>query len=644
MKIRHGCTTLLPATVCFCLLLSLSGCGGGSNGDGDRPANDGSAEDIGAGSGASPGGTAAVVTPGPELGPLPQPPLTPAPGADSEPERVREAVSTVSDFFLVRDPPGDYNDVDADRLTDADFDAGPLTPVVITPANGDPSTNAAPQFVDLTDQTVFAGDTLELLLRPVDPDGGVPGMFPDALPEGSLYIDNFDGTRTLTWQPLQPDVGIREFTITAVDPIEPMYRTRHTIRIKVVLPADTSNIRNLPPTINLVRPHTVRINDPVVIEIKGNDANGTIPELEISELPDGATFLPHYNEESIGVLRFIPQSIGTISIDVMARDADDPELTAEQTITIDVLDEDDFDRPGSRLRSLATARDFLIGYASLQEYYHRPDGAIYADIAGEEFNFVTTENTLKWDLLNPLPGRFRWANTDNLVSFAKPRGMVMHGHTLVWYRNLPGWIRRSAPEDRETHMREYIDHVLRRYRDDISVWDVVNEALDEDGSLRPSVWVEAMGPNYIDIAFRQARASAPNAILLYNDYDIAFKGPKSEGLFDLLQSMKDAGTPLDAVGFQMHLFAKFDQDDDVAENFQRVADLDLDIYITELDVSMDADDSEELQADVYSRVLSLCLEQPRCKGLQTWGFTDMYSWRRQFSPLLLDEAYQVKPA
>lgn len=581
---------------------------------------------------------------GAELSVLPQPPLTPAPDNSSEPQRINDPVSTVTEFFLVRDPPGDYEDVDPTALTDEDFAAGPLPPVFFTPESVDPASNQAPRFVDLEDQVVLAGNTMELLLKPVDPDGGFAGMFPGTLPVGSNYIDNLDGTRTLRWRPLQPDVGITEFTITAVDPVVPMYRTERTIRIKVELPADTSTIVNLPPTINGVRPHTVRVNDPVVIEIKGADANGTIPDLEVSNLPAGATFIEHYNEPAIRVLRFIPQATGEITIDVTARDEIDPELTGQRTITIDVLADAEFIRPGSRLRSLATPRDFLIGYASLQRYYHRPDGAIYADIAAEEFNFVTTENTLKWSLINPVPGSYRWAGTDNLVNFAKPRGLQMHGHTLVWHRQLPGWVVRSAIADRETHMREYIDRVLTRYSDDIQVWDVVNEALEEDGSMRQSVWLEAMGPDYIDIAFRQARASAPDATLLYNEYDVAWQGEKSDGLFKLLQALQDLGTPLDGVGFQMHLFAKFDQYDEVAENFQRVADMGLDIYITELDVSMDEDDTQALQAEVYERVLSLCLEQPRCKALQTWGFTDMYSWRREFKPLLLDEAYQAKPA
>ena len=110
-----------------------------------------------------------------------------------------------------------------------------------------------------------------------------------------------------------------------------------------------------------------------------------------------------------------------------------------------------------------------------------------------------------------------------------------------------------------------------------------------------------------------------------------------------MQSLKDAGTPVDGVGFQMHLDADFVRYDEVATIFQTVADMDLDIYITELDVSIRSGMTEEQQADVFEQVLSLCLEQPRCKAYQTWGFTDMYSWRDEYNPLILDERYQAKP-
>lgn len=614
--------------------------GGGSATGANEPVNEPSDEPTGGDTGAQ----EPIDNPVDRVLPtLPDPPLTPAPGADSEPVRATGPVSTVTEFFLLRDPTRALED-NFGTLTDVDFAAGPLPAIVQTPSDVDPATNAPPFFDNLNDVEVFAGQELRVLFKPLDPDGGIPGLFPNAIPAGARYVDNFNGTRSLIWRPLQPDVGIREFTITATDPEAPFYRTERTIRIKVKMPSDPASIVNLPPAINLIRPHTVRVNDPVVLHIKVTDPNGTIPTLEIVNLPAGATLVPHYSEPDISIVRFVPDSAQIITLQLLARDADDPEKIGTKTITIEVLDDSDFIRPGASLKELASTRDLLIGYASLLNFYYRPDGALYADIAADEFNFVTTENSLKWDFVNPLPGKYRWAGADNVVNFAKARRLSVHGHTLIWHRQLPGWIKRSAIDERETHMREYIDRVLKRYSDAIPVWDVVNEAIDADGNFRNSTWFEAMGESFIDTAFRQARLSAPQATLLYNDYDIGFAGPKSEAMINLMQSLNDSGTPVDGVGFQLHLFADFDRFDEVAATFQKVAELDLDIYITELDVSIQSGQTDLQQAAVFEQILSLCLEQPRCKAFQTWGFTDMYSWRREFKPLLLDERYQPKPA
>lgn len=585
------------------------------------------------------------ILPGYELAALPDTPLSAAPDAQSEPIELPGTISTISEFSLLRDPYSTRDIIDTtQQLTDADFAAGPLPAIILTPESVDPDSNGPPYFVNLNDVEAVVGEMLVLRIKPRDPDGDVPGMFTESLPETAQFIDNFDGSKSLHWRPLQPDEGIHEFTVTATDPAEPFYRTERTVRIRVSMPADESTIVNLPPGINKIRKTMARVNDPVVAYIKVTDPNGTIPSLEIVNGPPGATTTPHHSEPDFTILSFTPETAGEISIEVLARDAIDPELTAQATFVIDVKEAASFNRPGARLRELASARDFMIGYAATRNFYEFPDGALYADIAGEEFNIVTSENAMKWDLLNPLPGKYRWAAADNLVRFAKSRDQLVHGHTLVWYTNLPGWIKRSALHERETHMREFIDRVLQRYADDVPIWDVVNESLEDDGSLRNSIWHEAMGPSYIDIAFRQARQSAPDAILLYNEYDVAYAGPKSSAMVDLMQTLKDAGTPIDGVGFQLHLFADFDRFEEVAETFQKIANLDLDIYVTELDVSMRSEHSLDQQAHVFEQILSACLNQPRCKAFQSWGFTDMYSWRSDYQPLMFDEQYRIKPA
>jgi len=592
--------------------------------------------------------TSAVVTRGDfaveSLPPLPSPPLTPLPDADDEPRAATGPYDTATDFALVEER-APLPDEPEEGAEEESFPTTPPEPVVQAPPGHDLTANSPPYFPDLDHVTLYAGELLELRLAPVDPDGGVAGQHLERFPLGSQYIDNFDTTRTLRWLPYEQDIGIHEVIAYANDPVEPDLHAVYTIRIRVLMPSDPSTIENLRPGIDRIEPQTVRVGDPVVINVKGTDRNATVPTLELTDAPPGATLVPHRTDPRIRVLRFVPDRTGTLGIGVLARDARDPTLTAEQTILVDVRAAEDFLIDGPSLRELAEARDFLIGYASASNFYRRPDGALYGAVGPREFNLVTAENSMKWDTLNPLPGVYRWSGADNLVAQARAHALLVHGHTLVWYAQLPSWVKESELALREGHMREHIDRVLTRYADDVPIWDVVNEALDDEGGYRESVWLEAMGPAYIDIAFRQARASAPEATLLYNEYDIGYAGPKADGLVRLLERMRAAGTPIDGVGFQMHVSTDYDTFDELAENFRRVAALDLDIWITELDVSMYEDgDTEEMQATVYEGVLDACLAEPRCKGLQSWGFTDRYSWRKPFTPLILDESYRPKPA
>jgi len=358
--------------------------------------------------------------------------------------------------------------------------------------------------------------------------------------------------------------------------------------------------------------------------------NGTTPTLELASQLNQASFVQHPRYEEIYVLRFIPTSTGPLDIQVLARDSIDNSLTSVNTVSLNVLAEADFIRTGTRLRDLAAARNIQFGYASLPFYYHRPDGGIYAATAASEFNLVTPENSMKMDAVHPLPGRYEFADIDNLISFAKLNDIDVHGHPLVWHRQLPDWILAADAANLQGHMREHIHRLMSRYKNDIAIWDVVNEAIGDNGGFRDSIWYQAMGENYLDIAFKQARSVAPDATLLLNDFDIAFNGAKADTLFTILDNLTQRNVPIDGVGFQLHVFSSFDQFNEMRENFQKVADRGLDIYITELDVALNDGDSPAIQAQVYKSIVEVCLEQARCKAIQTWGFTDQYSFREIF--------------
>lgn len=570
---------------------------------------------------------------------------SPAPGSDDEPIAEEAAFNTAVGFNVVREPGARLPVAETDpEITEAEFALGRPEPVIQVPDGVDTSTNTAPFFENLQNITVNAGDIVEVVYLPRDGEGQLPGMFPEKLPQGSTFDDNFDGTKTFRWQPLQMDVGILKFTVTALDPANSLYRTSQSILIKVDLPADPSTIPNVAPMLDEVIPHTVKVNDPVVFELKGIDLNGTVPTLEIPELPTGATFNQHPRFEEVFVLKFTPTSVGELSFDVVARDSVDSTLSSVESVSLTVLAEDAFERPGLALKSLGANRNVKMGFAALQSFYHRPDGAIYASTAEREYDIVTPENSMKMDYLNPEPGRYQFAATDNLVAFANANDMTVHAHPLVWYRQLPSWVTSSAVSTRETHMREYIERVMGRYADNIPVWDVVNEPINSNGSLRESVWFEAMGSNYIDIAMQHARDQSATATLLINEFDIGFAGPKFDGLLTLIDGLQSRGVPLDGIGFQLHLFTSYDQFEELRANFAAVASRNLDIYITELDVSLAGGAGTTEQAEVYRQIVDICLQQERCRAIQTWGLTDQYSFRSIFDPLLFDRSYQAKPA
>ncbi len=609
----------------------LSACGGGgSDSDGEPGGSDGG----------NPDGSDSL------LPPLPSPALTPEPSQDDEPLSESIDLNTISDFVVVRDAGDPLPDVKVATLTIDDFNAGIPAPVIEIPPTVDPATNAAPFFEGLQNQELFAGEILEIVYRPLDTDGELPGMFPNDLPKGASFDDNFDGSKTFRWQPLQGDVGIREFAVTAVDAANPAYRSTQNIRIKINLPEDESGIPNVAPTLDRLPDfeYTVRVDDPVVVELKGIDLNGTTPVIELPDAPVGSSFNAHPFRDGIFVLKFVPTTVGVLDLAVLVRDSEDANLSTLETFDITVAAADYPARSGQRLKSLAAARSILFGYASADEFYHQPDGALYADIAASDFDFVTPEGSMKMGIINPLPGRYDFARADNLVRFARQNNMQVHGHTLVWHRLLPDWILNAPTTDIEGHMREHIDRLITRYRNDVKLWDVVNEPIAEFGGFRDSVWFSAMGESYISTALRQARDSDPDASLLINEFDVEVPGPKQDTFFEMLDDLIAADVPLDGVGFQLHVFTSFDQFDDVRAAFQRVADLDLDIYITELDVSLESGANNEIQADVFRQLVSLCLEQTRCKAVQTWGFTDQYSFRRMFNPLIFNRSYQEKPA
>ncbi len=511
-----------------------------------------------------------------------------------------------------------------------------------TPNQDQLMVEGAPFFVDLQDQFITLGDTLSLRVVAKDDDGSVPGLAIDRLPERANFSDNGDGTRTFRWQPYPIDLGDTYVEFTTIDANNPASRTSKTIRLNVV--RDPNRVVNFPPVINGIRNPTIRAGDTLTQRVQPVDPDFTVPNLSALNIPQGSQLVD--NGDGTRNLNWLTDAndIGDTQASFRAVDAVDSSLSFESTITVSVVDPSTFNRDGERLRDLADRRGFKIGYAAVLQASNLADSQLYRDIAAEEFNIVTPENSHKMSWIQPQRGVFKWDDADDVANYAEQNGMTLHGHPLVWFRQLPPWVQLLDPSIAQQVMREHIRALVQRYRGRVAIWDVVNESFEDDGTYRNSIWHKGMGKGYIRDAFITANQEDPNAILIYNDYDVAWKNPKSDAMYNMVQEEIAAGTPIDGVGFQMHLRDDFSEYESVERNFERFANLGLDIYITEFDVAMFGGKNDELQAEIYRRVLEICLRQPRCKALQSWGYTDRYSWRSNFQPLMLTDKYLPKPA
>jgi endo-1,4-beta-xylanase len=220
--------------------------------------------------------------------------------------------------------------------------------------------------------------------------------------------------------------------------------------------------------------------------------------------------------------------------------------------------------------------------------------------------------------------------------------MKIRGHCLVWDHDNPEWLaqRKLAPAQLSELLQQHITRVMQHYAGQVFAWDVVNEALDQMGRFKDSPWYNqpgigfsGQGSAYVAQAFRWAHAADPKALLFYNDNGAEGLTPKSDAVYTMVKDFKARGVPIDGVGLQMHVSRSDFNVSDVAANIARLTALELQVHITEFDVSLplQADGSagrEDLlrQAAIYREIVHACLQSPGCTAIQTWGFSDKYSW------------------
>jgi endo-1,4-beta-xylanase len=304
--------------------------------------------------------------------------------------------------------------------------------------------------------------------------------------------------------------------------------------------------------------------------------------------------------------------------------------------------------PGTPLRELAKRRGLEIGTAVRADVLKR--NRAYREIVAAQFSTVTPENEMKWDFIEPSRGEFNFDPTGEIVDKARDAGQKVRGHTLVWWFQLPDWMKELDPAQVRAATREHIRRVMGQYKKDVGVWDAVNEPITDRGRVRRSVFEQALGPDFIADALRTAHAADPDAKLYLNEIGAEGINPKSNRLYEVVRDLKARGVPIDGVGFQTHTNLKGLPPDFVA-NMRRFKALGLDIAITEADVALKlpASDADlRKQAEIYAQIVRSCLAV-QCSSLTFWGFTDGRSWIPETqagmgAATLLDEHLRPKPA
>jgi endo-1,4-beta-xylanase len=320
------------------------------------------------------------------------------------------------------------------------------------------------------------------------------------------------------------------------------------------------------------------------------------------------------------------------------------------------------------LRDAAKPSGFLVGTAVRSAQLSE---AAYASTVAREFNMVEPEDALKWEVIHPGPQSFDFSQGDQIVDFASRHDMKVRGHTLVWHQQNPKWLTEGKFTTVELAriLENHIKTVVGHFRGKIFAWDVVNEAFDElhPGELRSTVWRDqpgiissennAAGYSYIERCFRWAHEADPQALLFYNEAEAEAVNPKSNAIYAMVRDFRQRGVPIDGVGFQMHIPNLHADIASISANIGRFTALGVQVQITEMDIALSVDaegnarsDDLERQADVYHEIASACRSHPGCTAIQTWGFTDKYSWigshskQTKGAALLFDRNYQPKPA
>ncbi len=327
---------------------------------------------------------------------------------------------------------------------------------------------------------------------------------------------------------------------------------------------------------------------------------------------------------------------------------------------------------------------FLVG-AALNEAQFTEADARGAALVKAQFNAISPENVLKWEIVHPGPDRYNFGPADRYVAFGEKNHMFIVGHTLVWHHQTPAWVfqdDKGNPVDRDTllqRMRDHIHAVVGRYKGRVNGWDVVNEVLDEDGTLRKTPWLTIIGDDYIAKAFEFAHEADPQAELYFNEFSLENEA-KRKGAVELIKKLKAQGVPITAVGLQGHYHMDWPSPEQLDATIGAFEQLGIKVMVTELDMDVLPPAMQYSGADISLNLPLQAKLNPYTDGLPDsvqkalakryadlfgvflkhrgnltrvtfWGVDDAQSWLNDWPvrgrtsyPLLFDRNGRPKPA
>ena len=328
----------------------------------------------------------------------------------------------------------------------------------------------------------------------------------------------------------------------------------------------------------------------------------------------------------------------------------------------------------STLSELAAARGRFVGSILNSEWFNNSlgsDATIYESTHKANFNIVVAENEMKFDATEPSRGSFSFTKGDKLMAYAAANGMQVRGHALAWHSQVPSWVSTlaqqvesaggSARDTLLSVLKTHIDSVVGHYKGKIREWDVVNEAINDNGThgwrSEGSVWYQYIGRDFIDSAFVWAHKADPDAKLYYNDYALEWgmgTGTKAQFAYDSIAvRLKNAGIYITGIGTQTHIQNTHTS---TPSNLRTLASkrksIGMTMQITELDIGFAlgtaiSDADYAAQGHLYRQFMDLFLEAENMEAFVIWGFSDKYSWLKdqsKYNGLIFDSSFAKKPA